>query len=137
LAGRGLAEAELEGWCQVFFVRRGRVMGRKGWVVDRVEDLDRPGLVGSFLRELYMQRQDVPPPLLVPECPAAADVLGEWLAPGREGPVRFAVPERGTKRKLMETVTQNATDQFRRHKLRRDSDFGDRSLALAGLGRRA
>jgi len=50
--------------------------------------------------------------------------------------VRFAVPERGTKRKLMETVTQNATDQFRRHKLRRASDFGARSRALAELGRR-
>src|SRR5918995_2587009 len=132
----GLAEDDLEAGFQVFFVRRGRVMGRKGWVVDRVEDLDRPGLVGSFLRELYMQRQDVPPRILVPEHPADADVLGEWLSSRREGPVRFAVPERGTKRKLMETVTQNATDQFRRHKLRRASDFGARSRALAELGRR-
>jgi excinuclease ABC subunit C len=132
----GLAEDDLEAGFQVFFVRRGRVMGRKGWVVDRVEDLDRPGLVGSFLRELYMQRQDVPPRILVPELPADADVLGDWLASRREGPVRFAVPERGTKRKLMETVTQNASDQFRRHKLRRASDFGARSRALAELGRR-
>src|ERR687897_303515 len=131
----GLAEDDLEAGFQVFFVRRGRVMGRKGWVVDRVEDLDRPGLVGSFLRELYMQRQDVPPRILVPELPADADVLGEWLSSRREGPVRFAVPERGTKRKLMETVTQNAHDQFRRHKLRRASDFGARSRALAELGR--
>jgi excinuclease ABC subunit C len=132
----GLAEDDLEAGFQVFFVRRGRVMGRKGWVVDRVEDLDRPGLVASFLRELYMQRQDVPPRILVPELPSDADVLGEWLSSRREGPVRFAVPERGTKRKLMETVTQNATDQFRRHKLRRASDFGARSRALAELGRR-
>jgi excinuclease ABC subunit C len=35
----------------------------------------------------------------------------------------------------METVTQNAHDQFRRHKLRRASDFGARSRALAELGR--
>jgi excinuclease ABC subunit C len=132
----GLAEDDLEAGFQVFFVRRGRVMGRKGWVVDRVEDLDRAGLVGSFLRELYMQRQDVPPRILVPELPADADVLGAWLATRRDGPVRFAVPERGTKRKLMETVTQNATEQFRRHKLRRASDFGARSRALAELGRR-
>src|SRR4029453_13173907 len=131
-----LAEDDLEAGFQVFFVRRGRVMGRRGWVVDRVEDLDRPGLVGSFLRELYMQRQALPPRILVPALPADADVLGEWLASRREGPVRFAVPERGTKRKLMETVSQNATEQFRRHKLRRASDFGARSRALAELGRR-
>jgi Nuclease subunit of the excinuclease complex len=36
----------------------------------------------------------------------------------------------------METVSQNATEQFRRHKLRRASDFGARSRALAELGRR-
>jgi excinuclease ABC subunit C len=130
----GLAEDDLEAGFQVFFVRRGRVMGRKGWVVDRVEDLDRPGLVASFVREVYMQREDVPPRILVPEIPADADVLDTWLASRRGGPVRFAVPERGTKRKLMETVTENAREQFRRHKLRRASDFGARSRALAELG---
>jgi excinuclease ABC subunit C len=130
----GLAEDDLEAGFQVFFVRRGRVMGRKGWVVDRVEDLDRPGLVASFVREVYMQRQDVPPKILVPEIPSDADVLETWLASRRGGPVRFAVPERGTKRKLMETVTENARDQFRRHKLRRASDFGARSRALSELG---
>jgi len=48
--------------------------------------------------------------------------------------VRFAVPERGAKRKLMETVTGNAREHFQRHKLRRASDFGARSRALAELG---
>ena len=31
----GIAEDDLEAAFQVFFVRRGRVLGRKGWVVDR------------------------------------------------------------------------------------------------------
>jgi len=130
----GLAEDDLEAAFQVFFVRRGRVTGRKGWVADRVEDLDRAGLVGSFLRELYMERQDVPRRILVPEEPAGGDVLREWLSGRRVGQVTFAVPERGTKRKLMETVAQNAREQFQRHKLRRASDFGARSRALTELG---
>ena len=46
----------------------------------------------------------------------------------------IAVPERGAKRKLMETVAQNAREHFQRHKLRRASDFGARSRALAELG---
>ena len=36
----GLAEDELEASVQVFYVRRGRVVGRKGFVLDKVEDLD-------------------------------------------------------------------------------------------------
>lgn len=130
----GLVEDDLEAAFQVFFVRRGRVMGRKGWVVDRVEELDRPQLVASFVRELYMERDEVPPRVLVPDLPEDADVLEVWLAERRGSRVALGVPERGAKRKLMETVTQNAREHFQRHKLRRASDFGARSRALAELG---
>jgi len=130
----GLVEDDLEAAFQVFFVRRGRVMGRKGWVVDRVEELDRRQLVASFVRELYMERQEVPPRILVPETPADADLLVRWLSGRRDGKVAFATPERGAKRKLLETVTQNARDHFQRHKLKRASDFGARSRALSELG---
>jgi len=129
----GLAEDDLEAAFQVFFVRKGRAMGRKGWIVDRVEELDRPGLLASFVRELYMEREGVPPRILVPETPADADVLARWLSARRGGPVTFSVPRRGAKRKLLEVVTQNAREHFQRHKLRRASDFGARSRALTEL----
>jgi excinuclease ABC subunit C len=129
----GMVEDDLEAAFQVFFVRRGRVTGRKGWVVDRVEELDRPQLVASFLRELYMERDEVPPRVLVPEVPDEADVMTEWLRRRRDGRVAIAVPERGAKRRLMEVVTQNAREHFQRHKLRRASDFGARSRALTEL----
>jgi excinuclease ABC subunit C len=129
----GLAEDDLEAGFQVFFVRGGRVLGRRGWVVDRVEDLDRDELVASFLRQLYMEREDIPPRVLVPEVPDGADVLEAWLTHRRDGPVRIAVPERGAKRKLRELVDRNAAEAFQRHKLRRASDFGARSRALGEL----
>src|SRR5207248_11388362 len=44
---------QLEASFQVFFVRRGRVTGRKGFIVDKVEDLDPPELLASFLENLY------------------------------------------------------------------------------------
>jgi excinuclease ABC subunit C len=130
----GVAEDDLEAAFQAFFVRRGRVMGRKGWIVDRVEELDRSQLIASFVRQLYMERPEVPPRVLVPELPEDADVLAAWLSERRGGRVSIAVPERGAKRKLMETVAQNARDHFLRHKLKRASDFGARSRALADLG---
>ena len=45
------------------------------------------------------------------------------------------MPERGAKRKLLEVVTRNADEAFHRHKLRRASDFGARSRALADLSK--
>jgi excinuclease ABC subunit C len=128
-----LVEDDLEAAFQAFFVRRGRVMGRKGWIVDRVEELDRPSLLASFVRELYMERDEVPPRILLPEPPTDEEILRAWLSDVRRGPVRFAVPERGAKRRLAEVVQRNAAEAFQRHKLRRSSDFGARSRALAQL----
>jgi excinuclease ABC subunit C len=128
-----LAEDDLEAAFQVFFVRGGRVLGRKGWIVDRVEDLDRPQLVASFLEQLYMERSEVPPRVLVPVEPSDRDLLETWLATRRGARVSIGVPERGAKRKLMEVVARNADDAFHRHKLRRASDFGARSRALVEL----
>ncbi len=132
----GMAEDDLEAAFQVFVVRDGRVLGRKGWVVDRVEDLSREELVASFVRQLYMERDEVPPQVLVPALPAGVEVLQTWLGARRGSKVRIAVPERGAKRKLIEVVTQNASEAFHRHKLKRASDFGARSRALAELAER-
>jgi excinuclease ABC subunit C len=129
-----LAEDELEAALQVFFVRGGRMVGRKGFVVDKVEELDTPALLGSFLRDLYMAEEEVPREILLPREPADAGVLRAWLSERRDGrPVEFRVPQRGEKRTLLETVEQNAKESFAQHKLRRRSDFAARAKQLNAL----
>jgi excinuclease ABC subunit C len=130
----GMEEDDLEAAFQVFFVRRGRMMGRRGWVVDKVEDIDAPRLVSSFLRELYMDREEVPPRILVPVWPSDQPVLEEWLSSVRGARVRIGVPARGDGRRLLQMANQNAKQAFVRHKLKRASDFAARSRALAELG---
>jgi excinuclease ABC subunit C len=127
-----LAEDDLEAAVQVFFVRRGRVVGRKGFVVDKVEDLTSEQLLAGFVRDLYMDA-DVPPEILVPRVPADADVLGEWLGDRRGAKVSFHVPQRGEKRALLDTVAQNARESFVQHKLKRRKDFEARAKALREL----
>src|SRR2546422_1504308 len=130
----GMEEDDLEAAFQVFFVRGGRVMGRRGWVVDKVEDIDAPGLVSSFLREMYMDRDEVPPRILVPAWPSDRAVLEEWLSGARGSTVRISVPARGDGRRLLQMVGQNAKEAFVRHKLKRASDVAARSQALKELG---
>ena len=130
----GLVDDDLEAAFQVFFVRRGRVMGRRGVIVDKVEDVSSSALVSSFLRDLYMEREEIPPAVLVPTLPQDNEVLEDWLASKRGAAVRLNAPSRGSKRKLVELATHNARETFQRHKLRRASDFGARSRALAELG---
>src|SRR5207245_1240757 len=107
----GLEEDDLEAAFQVVFVRRGRGLGRRGGAVDKVEDIDAPGLVASFLRELYMERdEDVPPRVLVAAWPSDRELLERWLSGVRGSPVRISVPARGDGRRLLQVVNQNAKE---------------------------
>src|SRR6266498_1486422 len=61
------AEDDLEAAVQVFFVRRGRVVGQRGFVVDKVEELDTAALAATFVQQLYGERLDeVPREVLLP-----------------------------------------------------------------------
>jgi excinuclease ABC subunit C len=131
----GIAEDELQASVQVFFVRRGRVVGRKGLVVDKVEDLEAPELIGRVLEQLYggAAAEDVPKEVLVPVLPDEHELYEEFLAAARGSRVRVRAPQRGEKRALLGTVTKNAEEAFVRHKLRRASDHNARARALTAL----
>ena len=138
-------EDELEAAVQAFFVRRGRVVGRKGWSVDKVEPLTTPELLTHFLVQLYAERADeVPPQVVVPVEPDDADALSVLLAEQRRTTraglrgrpiqkVAFTVPKRGDKLDLLTTVGDNAREAFARTRLKRAADFDSRSRALTEL----
>ena len=131
----GIADDELEAAVQVFFVRRGRVVGRKGFVLDKVEELTPGGLVDRILEELYGDEPPagVPKQVLVPVEPDDTPTYEEWLSHLRGSRVQIRVPQRGDKRELHETVTRNAREEFVRHRLRRAGDHNARSRALTEL----
>jgi excinuclease ABC subunit C len=130
----GIADDDLEAAVQVFFVRRGRVVGRKGFVLDKVEDLTRGELVGNVLEGLYDDPPlGVPGLVVVPTEPDDPDLYTDWLSHLRGSNVEVRVPRRGDKRELQVTVTRNATEELTRHRLRRASDHNARAKALNEL----
>ncbi len=130
----GLAEDELEAAVQVFFVRHGRMVGRKGFIVDKVEDLTPAELVGDIVEGLYDDPpQGIPKAVLVPTATDDDALYEEWLGSMRGSKVAVRVPQRGTKRELQVTVTRNAQEEFVRHRLRRASDHNSRAKALNEL----
>ena len=130
----GIAEDELEAAVQVFFVRRGRVVGRKGFIIDKVEDLSAEELVGDIVERLYDDPpQGIPKTVLVPNATDDDELYEEWLSSLRGSKVEIRVPKRGDKRELQETVTRNAHEELVRHRLRRSSDHNSRARALNEL----
>ncbi len=131
----GLFDDELEAAVQVFFVRKGRVLGRRGFIVDKAEELDRPELIARILERLYFDDNPLghPKKVMVPDLPVSQAMYEEWMSEQRGSAVTIGIPQRGDKRELAETVTQNARESFQRHRLKRQSDHNSRSQAINQL----
>jgi len=131
----GVADDDLEAAVQSFFVRKGRVVGRSGFVIDKAEDLTPGELVDRVLERLYSEDPPlgVPKQVLVPTESADPALYERWLTEARGSAVTVKVPQRGDKRALMETVNQNAREELQRHRLRRAADHNSRARALNEL----
>jgi len=131
----GIVDDDLEAAVQIFHVRAGRVLGRAGFVLDKVEDMTAAELVARTLEGLYADEPVLgwPKKVYVPELPEDVDLYADWLSGLRGSKVTISVAQRGDKRRLAETVTHNANEEFVRHRLRRASDHNARARALNEL----
>ena len=125
----GLAQDELEASVQVFHVRGGRIRGQRGWTAE-ILDASGPGeLIERALTTLYTEGA-APKEILVPVHPSSREQVLELI--GR--PVDLRIPQRGEKKDLLATVTENAQEALRLHRLKRTGDLTARTKALEDLG---
>src|SRR5688500_13504368 len=83
---------------QVFSVRDGKVVGREGYLLDKVAEPER--LLSSAVQQFYTEGRYVPREVLVPEEIPDHDLLEAWLSERRGTQVRIRVPQRGEKVRL-------------------------------------
>ena len=142
----GFDDNGLEVAVQIFSIRGGRIRGQRGWIADSalieggdadIAEAGLPGYVQRAVMTLYAETsaEAVPPVVLVPALPADADAVAQLLSEHRGRPVSIRVPRRGDKRRLLETVEQNAREAMARHRLKRAADLNARSEALEELRR--
>jgi excinuclease ABC subunit C len=131
-----LHEDELEAAFHVFMVRAGRLVGQRGWVLEKPAESTTAGLLTSCVVALYADRaDDVPPVVVLPSEPEDADALAELLTEqrGSRAAVRLIVARRGPRRTFLATVEENARQNLSRTRLRRATDLAARSAALESL----
>ncbi|MGB9113176.1 MAG: excinuclease ABC subunit UvrC, partial [Acidimicrobiales bacterium] len=130
----GVADAELEAAVQVLHVRHGLLVGRNGFILEKVEPLSESDLLQRVLEQYYAETPlGVAREILVPTVPTDAETYTAWLLQRRDGPVEIKVPQRGRKRALVGVAENNASEQLARHRTRRATDLSSRARALEQL----
>lgn len=93
---------------QVFFVRDERIVGRKRFFLDGVENVALDEVVSSFLWQYYSSTPDIPREVIIPHDLKDAAAISKWLGGKRKSKVLIKNPKRGGKRKLLEMAKKNA-----------------------------
>jgi excinuclease ABC subunit C len=128
---------EFEAAAHAFFVRNGRVLGQRSFILDKAEDLPVEILQARIIEKLYIKPNPLgsPKTIYVEVEPHGKDFYETWLSEERGSKVQILVPKKGSKKTLMQTVSLNAEDAFKRHRLKRLGDHNSRSKALNDLQR--
>jgi excinuclease ABC subunit C len=134
----GLVVNDLEASIAVLHVRHGRLVGRSGFIVDRIEVQAEAELLLTLVERFYAERAtSIPRQVLssVDVDESKTVVIEQWLADQRGGPVTITSAHRGRRRQVLAMAVDNARQDLARHQLRRSSDHNARSKALTELQR--
>ncbi len=103
-----MAQGDGDSWVQVFFVRKGKLIRREHFILKNTGDNTEQEIISSFLKQFYSDSNFIPKEILIEKQVEDLKVLEEWLSDKRGNKVIIKVPQRGTKKQLLEMVKKNA-----------------------------
>ena len=93
---------------QVFFVRDGKIIGREHFHVSVATAEDDKQIIGSFVKQFYAGTPFIPREVWVQQEFREMKLIQEWLTKRRGQGVKFVVPKKGQKNRLVELAAKNA-----------------------------
>lgn len=99
-----------EACAQVFFVRQGKVQGRKHFFLQGASDYADGEVVAAFIEQFYAFAEEIPNEITVRTLPDSERLalLNTWLSEKRGTKVEIKTPQRGVKINLLKMVEENA-----------------------------
>jgi excinuclease ABC subunit C len=104
----GLVRQGSEACVELFFVRRGRLMGQESFFFDKVAGSTEGEILSAFLRQFYGKNVRPAPEVLLSEDVPEEPLLAEWLASLAGRRVYVHAPQRGARREFVAMAEANA-----------------------------
>src|SRR5882672_9851541 len=96
----------------LFHLRGGRVVDRREFYWEDLEEFDQQEFVPSLLKQLYLEAEYLPKAIHVPEEVEDRELLEELFAERAGHKVEIFTPQRGSKRAILDLVKSNAEHSF-------------------------
>jgi len=104
----GLAQNEKQAYVELFSIRNNKLIGQDHFVMEGIKGESPGQIMTSFVKQYYASASYIPPLILLQHPVDEPAVLSEWLGQQRGSRVELQVPQRGAKKKLVDTAAENA-----------------------------
>jgi excinuclease ABC subunit C len=104
----GLAQNETQAYVELFSIRNNKLIGQDHFIMEGIQGESPQQIMTSFVKQYYASASYIPPLILLQHPVDEPAVLSEWLGQQRGGRVGLQVPQRGAKKKLVDTAAENA-----------------------------
>ena len=104
----GLAQNEEQAYVELFSIRDDKLVSQDHFVMEGIQGESPEQIITSFVKQYYASASYIPRLILLQYPVDEAAVLSQWLRQQRRGRVELQVPQRGAKKKLVDTAAENA-----------------------------
>jgi excinuclease ABC subunit C len=104
----GLAQNEKLAYVELFSIRNNKLIGQDHFIMEGIQGESPGQIMTSFVKQYYASASYIPPLILLQHPVDEPVVLSEWLEQQRGRRVELQVPQRGAKKKLVDTAAETA-----------------------------
>ena len=125
-----LAQSGGEAWVEVFFIRNGKLTGRDHFLMEGTQDEQSAHVLDQFVKQFYDTAPHIPGEVVLQHPLEDSAAIQAWLTQKRGHRVRFHVPQRGEKRRLVKMVAENAAQGLQQRAVKWLADSGNLQQAM-------
>lgn len=130
-----MARIENEACVQVFFIRKGKLIGQDYFIMNGAEDESDEEILTGFIKQFYAKSVNVPDRMYLPIEIEERRIIQQWLGQKNENnpKIQLQVPKSGDSKELVDMATENAIETLRALKTQWANDTNKQGQALAEL----
>lgn len=116
-----------------FFIRGGKLLGRDERIIENIEGLDHKALLSAFIKQHYVTAEFLPKEIIIQSVYDDYGIIEDYLSKRKGVKVKFIIPKKGEKLKLLRMAEANAFEYLSKFRERIDKEVYERKAIQGAL----